>query len=164
MRTLSSTFATAEEAEAARSRLYLIGVSPDNIMVRDLGEAGGAEQGIFLSAKVAPDQVSRANAILSAAKKGAPEPEAPPLQAEAPTRPAFISKGPREQVTPPQAPRAAPAPAPVARAEQPDAPAAAAPAHRDARTPASRLLVIFALIIVAGLLFGYLIGTATQSS
>jgi hypothetical protein len=64
MRTISATVRTREEAEAARRRLEALGIEGDRILFKEVGGSQGAESGIFVTVKVAPEQVEQATDIL----------------------------------------------------------------------------------------------------
>lgn len=124
MRTITSTFGTREEAEAASRRLQGIGVAPEGILVRDLAEPGGGgdgqASGIFVSAKVTPQQVSAANEIL---KRPRTEAAPPTPDRSGPTQGAAL---------------AGPATGEGFRVERAAAPAAPALAEPVPATPAGR--------------------------
>jgi hypothetical protein len=103
MRTIASTLDTRQQAELASAKLKALGIGPEHIIVREIEDGDGAAGRIFISAKVAPDQVDAARRILNGAsgeiQADARAPEAPgapqssaagasPLQSRAPETPA----------------------------------------------------------------------------
>ena len=101
MRTIASTFKTREEAEAAARRLQAIGVAQERISVRDLAEPGGGAgepggPGIFVSAKVTPEQVSAANEILKAPRAEERPPPAVP-ERNGPARGSALAGAPPDE-------------------------------------------------------------------
>lgn len=103
MRTIASTLDTRQQAELASAKLKALGIGPEHIIVREIEDGEGAAGRIFISAKVAPDQVDAARRILNGASgeiqaearapetPGAPQSSAAgasPLQSRAPETPA----------------------------------------------------------------------------
>jgi hypothetical protein len=156
MRTIASTFSTQEEAETASRRLQSAGVPSDRITLKQIAGAVGPDSapagGVFLSAKVAPDQVAAATEIF----KGGSD-SVPPTRAEEP--PANAHPAPTETFGGPP-PRAAARPAPAQR------PAATAPPQpQRTKLPSEpewmrlgRKLVYLSLILLAAVMAGALLG------
>ncbi|HEY0626166.1 MAG TPA: hypothetical protein VGD10_05475 [Allosphingosinicella sp.] len=145
MRTIAATFMTEEEAAAACRRLEEIGVAPDRIQSGRLEGAGS--EGIFVSAKVAPEQMKAAKAILDsppqAAEPSMPEPELPraegrrpPVSAQGiPANVPETDDGFRVQAPPPEPVRAAVPPEPPAAAPVPQRPLVSRSAEMSERPP-----------------------------
>jgi len=124
MRTISGTLSTREEAETARRRLGALGIEGEQIGFQEVGEPGAGDgAGIFVTVKVAPEQVNAATDIL----KGGGTQAARPLP--------HAGEGPRIETrsAAPQAslerriPAEAPPPRPVASS------------HRDTQAPLERV-------------------------
>lgn len=132
MRTLSSTFSTRSQAEAAIERLEAIGIARERIILKEVAQTGaepaaaGATGAAFLSVKVTTDQVQPASDILKgqwtvddaarpALKRLGEEPAAPTAPAAtappSPPRPlpaaeaTFGYSPPREEAPPQHRPR-----------------------------------------------------------
>lgn len=153
MRTISSTVSTMEEAEAVSRRLQEMGVSSDNISLKPLGGSESApSEAVFISAKVTPDQVNPATEILNGPPRTSaidPSAESEGISSELPVR------GVSEKAVwpPPVAPKPAIQRGPRAADES-----AAAPARKASPV---RLLAIFGLIVAAGIVLGFLLGSVT---
>lgn len=153
MRTISSTVGTMDEAQAVSRRLQEMGVGPDNISLRALGGTDAERpEGVFISAKVAPDQVRSATEIMDGSARTAailPTPAPDTGSDDAPLR------GTSEKAVwpPPVAPKPIIQRGPPVREET-------APASVRKTSP-MRLLVVFGLIIAAGIILGYLLGSVT---
>jgi hypothetical protein len=178
MRTLASTFSTAEEAEAARRHLESIGITRERIILKDVAQAapgsaaagsGGAGAGsVFISVKVTTDQVERASEILKGGRKA--DPEAPAAEVEG--RPLGNVQG--AAARPVVAPRPLPAQETGASSVTPlGAPASAASvgeaqlwpdkdklAARE-RARLSRYLIFFLLALVGAFMVGAWLGLAS---
>jgi hypothetical protein len=100
MRTITSTFNSRAEAELASRRLAKMGIPPDRIILREIsgdagagGAAGGQQAAVesaVLSAKVAPDQMQAATAIMKGlwtAEAAPPRDQGKSDDANAATRP-----------------------------------------------------------------------------
>ena len=166
MRTISSTLGTMSEAETAIRRLHDLGIPSDRILLRNLAETGGSDgtTGVFISAKVTPEQASEASYILKGSAAQPPieraEPEPPRAEARPSIRP---SSPPREPVSerapwPPTEARPRqqrpPAPPPIPRPEVQERQSVAP----SARQSPLRLLGLFLMLILIGLALGYVIG------
>lgn len=170
MRTIAATFDTREEAETASRRLQSIGVPAEGILLRDLsvseaGETsaapGGADEarGIFISAKVSPEQVGAATEILKgggardAARADAAGPESPRQERVAASAPAGAGLA-----SPPVAqPAADRVDAPLGR--EPQKPVAHhIPAPDGEWRRWSRRMVIFCLVLVVAFVAGAMLG------
>ena len=148
MRTIASTVMTPAEAEAAGRRLKAMGVAPDLIQVRSVAD-GGSDTGVVVSAKVSPEQVGAANAILkerAGAAVAAPEPRRAPEPAAAP---------------------AAVSPPPVQEREAVHASSQTGDARRPVRSGSrindmgwSQIFVILAVLAIVGMVLGAMLGKA----
>lgn len=170
MRTISSTLGTMSEAETAIRRLHDLGIPSDRILLRNLAEAGGSDgaTGVFVSAKVTPEQTSEATYILKGGAAQPPIERAEPDPSGAEPRPTIRrNAAPREPVS-----EKAPWPPTEARPRQ-QRPPAAQPVdqpverpkidERQSQAPANRqsplrLLGLFVMLILIGLALGYVIG------
>ncbi len=150
MRTIASTFSTSEQAEQASRRLLDIGITPDRILMKQLPEAAG---GIFISAKVEPEQLGAATEILKASP---PAVAAPPAAAAA--EPAAAAR-----------PQASAQAIPASRVETPRGTPAATPprphvsaaARNREVTRYGRYIVIFCLVLVLAFMAGAMLGLVT---
>ncbi len=172
MRTIASTFSTLEEAETASRRLQSIGVAPEAILLKDLAETGspsdadlaeakgraGEARGIFISAKVSPEQVGAATEIL----KGGTREDAPPqspIGGDRPDEERTVGAGEIQAQA-----AAASAPRPVGRVDLPPGSISAAPGPRHVGSPDtdwrrwSRRIVIFCLVLFAAFMVGAVLG------
>ena len=77
MRTISATVSTSEEADAMRRRLEALGVERDRILFKEAGAPAG-DASIFVTVKVAPNQVEAATDILRGGGARSPAPLAEP--------------------------------------------------------------------------------------
>lgn len=164
MRTLTSTFSTRDEAEAASRRLAAIGIARERIILKDVAptaeaSAGaGAAGGVFISVKVTTEQVQPASEIL----KGRPSAgiEAPPaLRAGAeeasPPAPAPVEP---ELPAPPWQSEAAPAAIPPHVQTQPQQPPGTKELLDRDRSRLGRYVIYYCLALVAAFVIGAWLG------
>lgn len=166
MRTISSTLGTMSEAETAIRRLHDLGIPSDRILLRNLSDAGAGDAGagVFLSAKVTPEQASEATYILKGNAAQPPIERAEPV----PPRPDPIPTArPDATRREPVSEKASwpPTGEPRPRVQRQAAPTPERPQteERDISTLVSRqsplrLLGLFLMLIIIGLALGYVIG------
>lgn len=164
MRTISGTVGTREEAEAARRRLETLGIEGDRVLFKELDEPGRAAS-IFVTVKVAPEQVSAATDILNDAAAGAREPRPQPERDTAPAAPRIdpAASPARARVSGRDsgAPRVEPAVEHVERVERRTAtphPDAQAVRTRDRQPSAARIAAVGALLGGLGFAAGAALG------
>jgi len=163
------------EAETAIRRLHDLGIPSDRILLRNLADGGpdSAGAGVFLSAKVTPEQASEASYIL---KGGAAQPPMEKTEAELPRPdpvPSPRQSAPRREATSEKASWPPPEARPIRRQaehqrEVPRQPSFAGVSEKPpveerraapvVRNGPLRLVGLFVMLILIGLALGYVIG------